>query len=550
MTRFHLIDLLVLVVLVTFASWLMSSTFVYRAGEIQLASKLYSDFGAHLPLIRSFSLGWNWPPEYPFFAGEPIRYHYLFYAFVGLLERAGLRLDWALNLPSIFGLSLLLFMTYQYGKTFFERRWAGLVAVLLFLFNGSLAWVEYFDQQGWSWAALTAIPHQEHFASFGPWSGRLVSAFWNWNILTNQRHLALGYGLILLALFPLVHLYQRKLKSLGEDESLNRWLWSLPIWVIFLTLPLLHQAAFTILAPLTVIWLLLVWPHSRVWLILYLPALWLGVLSFFFFTTARSQPLEVVWGFLAVQPSPQGILQYWWYNLGFYLPLLPPLLWWSVKKRQWWLWTALPFFLLANSLRLSPDMINNHKLITFFLLSLNLTVAGFFLSLWRRRFGKWIVIFLFPLLTFSGWLDLFPILNDSRGVVADYPRSAMTRWIMEQTEPRAQFVTASYFYSPASLAGRFLFLDYGYHAWSMGYDDREKRLLLPQLWSATISLTEWCRMVRAEEIDYFLVGPGERAVEDGRIDITVSRLVSEWRPTFISPDGWRVWRVNELCPRI
>lgn len=146
--RRRTIDYLVLLFAIAFSWWLMSSTFGYEDGRIVIAGKLYSDFGAHMPLIRSFSMGWNIPPEYPFFVGEPIRYHYLFYALVGLLERIGFRLDMALNIPSAFGLSLLLFMIYLYGKTLFGRRAAGIIALFLFLFNGSLAFVEYFNQQG------------------------------------------------------------------------------------------------------------------------------------------------------------------------------------------------------------------------------------------------------------------------------------------------------------------------------------------------------------------------------------------------------------------
>ncbi|HNQ17001.1 MAG TPA: DUF2298 domain-containing protein, partial [Candidatus Woesebacteria bacterium] len=141
----------ILVFCTIFSWWLMSSTFGYRDGSIVIDSKLYSDFGAHLPLIRSFSLGWNFPPQYPFFIGEPIRYHYLFYLLIGLLERSGVRIDLAVNLLSAGGFSLLLFMIYIFAKTLFRSSLAGVLAVILFLFNGSLAWVEFFNQHGWTW---------------------------------------------------------------------------------------------------------------------------------------------------------------------------------------------------------------------------------------------------------------------------------------------------------------------------------------------------------------------------------------------------------------
>ena len=109
-------DWLVSLTIALFSIWLMFSTFAYQAGELMIKTKLWSDFAAHLPLIRSFSFGKNFPPQYPQFASEPIRYHYLFYLLVGLLEKIGFNLAVALNGLSAIGMSLLLIMIYRYAK--------------------------------------------------------------------------------------------------------------------------------------------------------------------------------------------------------------------------------------------------------------------------------------------------------------------------------------------------------------------------------------------------------------------------------------------------
>lgn len=114
-----------------FSLWLMWHTFAYHQGTIYIAAKAWSDFAAHLPLIRSFSWGQNWPPQYPLFPGPFIHYHFLFYALVSLLGKSGLVISWALNLPS-------------------------------------------------------------------------ALVFWGLNIYTNQRHLALAFGLILLILILII----------------------------------------------------------------------------------------------------------------------------------------------------------------------------------------------------------------------------------------------------------------------------------------------------------------------------------------------------------
>lgn len=129
------------IVLFGFSGWLMWHTLSYspQRGAILVSGKYWSDFAAHLPLIRSFSLGQNWPPEYPAYPGEPIRYHFLFFWLVGMLERAGLRLDWALNIPSAVGFFLLLVMIWKLGLAVFKSRMAAALGMLFFLFNGSIS---------------------------------------------------------------------------------------------------------------------------------------------------------------------------------------------------------------------------------------------------------------------------------------------------------------------------------------------------------------------------------------------------------------------------
>jgi hypothetical protein len=57
---------------------LRTFSYDYENSTILIYSMMLSDFAATIPLIRSFSMGDNWPPEYPIFPGSPIRYHYLF----------------------------------------------------------------------------------------------------------------------------------------------------------------------------------------------------------------------------------------------------------------------------------------------------------------------------------------------------------------------------------------------------------------------------------------------------------------------------------------
>src|SRR4030042_4690578 len=92
------IELFILFITFLFSTWLMFATFSYDNGDMKIATKAWSDFANHIPLIRSFSFGNNFPSQFPLFSGPPIKYHFIFYAFAGLLEKLGLTIDYALNI--------------------------------------------------------------------------------------------------------------------------------------------------------------------------------------------------------------------------------------------------------------------------------------------------------------------------------------------------------------------------------------------------------------------------------------------------------------------
>ena len=128
-------ELIIFSISLLFSVWLMFSTFSYQNGEMQIASKAWSDFASHIPLIRSFSLGDNFIPQYPLFSGPPIKYHFLFYAFVGMIEKIGLDIDYALNIPSAIGFSSLILIIYLFSKEIFKSKSVGVISIFLFLFN-------------------------------------------------------------------------------------------------------------------------------------------------------------------------------------------------------------------------------------------------------------------------------------------------------------------------------------------------------------------------------------------------------------------------------
>ncbi len=532
-----------LAVILLFSSWLMYSTFGYQDNSLVLASRLWSDFAAHVPLVRSFSLGDNFPPEYPQFAGMKIRYHYLFYLLAAGLEVLGLNIAQAVNLLSAAGLVLMLWMIYQLGKLLSQKqpparqRAVGILALVLVLFNSSLTFVDFFKSCTGVFNCFWQLVGLKDFVNFGPWGGDVVSAFWNWNIFTNQRHLGLSFGLVLAVVWPLV-------KSVYTDEfelNLKYWLWI--IWGGLILLPFFNQAAYVMSVIFILVWLGLNPKLLKPFANLYFLGLLYSLPSFAYFLGFSSIEFEP--GFLAKNDSIFAIVNYLWHNIGFYCLLLQAVVFYASSKDRKLLAVAGSYFVLANTFRLSPDMINNHKLINLVIIVLALVSAKVLIKwAWKAGFlQKAAVGLVIAVLTLSGLIDAFPIINDRTGRIADYQQTELGRWIVNNTEQDVVFLTTSRLYHPANLAGRKTFLDYGYFAWSLGYPDRERRKVLPQIFTSQTEKETWCQVVSGLGIDYLSVIPSEEIQGD---ELGQSWLVKNQTPIF-SNSQQLIFSVSRVC---
>lgn len=512
MSKRQIFDFGFAVLLFLFATWIMVHTLSYDAKThaILLSSTVWSDFGAHLPLIRSFSWGANWPPESPLFPGEPIRYHFLFYAFVGLLERLGMRIDFAFNIPSIIGLWLLMIMLYITGKVLFRRRLIGILGVLFFLFNGSFSWISYFTKKGWTGESIAHIATNARFPSFGPWDGGLVTAFWNLNIYTNQRHLGLSYGLALLGIYILWTMDTHK-------NIKTRYVLGVCTGTILGILSLTNQAAFAILGMYWG-WIFLTTQAVRLPTI---PAFLISLpwIAFYFFYTQRSSPIVYETGYVIHDSFTwKKFGEFWLYNLGLHLPLIPLGLFFVRWRVKFFIIPTLVLFIAPNLWRFSVDMINNHKFFNFFLIIGSMYSAAVIVKIWDTVLvmsyrlsviPKYIVricnllfigLCIFSL-TFSGIIDFFVIANDQKGPLADRGNNRDIDFFLSKTSADAIVLNSTWFYHPASLAGRKIYAGYAYFTWSYGYDKDAREKVVNAIYNARDKETA-CRLLHLADIDY------------------------------------------------
>ena len=192
------------------ATWMMFATLDYKNGNLLIGTNQWSDYGPNTAIVQSFAFGHNFPAEYPHFAGEPIRYHFLFYFLAGNLEYLGLNLAWSLNIISIITLVSMLALVMALGELLFKSRAVGCLASVLFFFHGTLNLIPFFRSQTSVKGALLAAYHLVSYLSSGyPYRGE-DWGIWTQVVFVNQRHFASSIGIFLIVLFFLFDRYQGK----------------------------------------------------------------------------------------------------------------------------------------------------------------------------------------------------------------------------------------------------------------------------------------------------------------------------------------------------
>ena len=523
-----------------FSSWLMWHTFSYQNNTFYIATKVWSDFAAHLPLIRSFSWGQNFPPQYPLFPGSFIHYHFLFYALVGFLEKFGLTISWALNLPSSLAFWGLILAIYLLAKLLFKNRFVSFLSVILFLFNGSLSFLEFFKLHPISLKTPIEIFRNNIFSSFGPYDGKIVSAFWNLNIYTNQRHLALAFGLILLTLI----LFLKPLKQ-NRKITFRR---AILLGLLIGLMPFLHSAVF-IMALIVFGSLLLLCQNQRKPLFtLLIIAFVLGTPQIFLMQPGGAESnFRFHLGYLAPNHlTPLSFINYWFLNLGLSLFLIPLGFFKANSLAKKVFLAFLPLFLIGNLFQFSPEIAANHKFFNLFLIVGNIFVAYFIYLVWQKKiWGKIMALGLIFFLTLSGIIDFFPIKNDSLFIIDDAPKNPDILWIKENTPPQSIFLNSSYLYNPASLAGRKIFLGWPYFAWSAGYDTQKREDLRKEILNANNkNKNQICQLLKQNNLIFVSLA---KINEDG-----FTPNLAFWQNNFLKvynnpQNGFTVYDVQRSC---
>lgn len=522
-----------------FSTWLMWKTFSYSGGYMIISEKAWSDFASHIPLIRSFSLGDNFPPQYPIFPGEQIRYHFLFYWLVGILEKGGIRIDFSLNILSSLALALLILSIYFLAKVTFTSRAVGFLSVLFFLFNGSFSFLEFFKKYPLSFQTITQITNNQFFPSFGPYDGSIVSAFWNLNIYTNQRHFALPL-FILFASFMWFIYVNKKGRQLP-------WKFVVLLAIYIGLLPFAHSSIY-LMCLVVFSTSLLFYSQNRMRL---LTALLVGILMslprVLFLRESTGYAPQIVVGYLiSDQFTFLYFIKYWFYNVGMVTFLAPIGFLLATRFQRKLLASFFPIFLIGNIIQFSVEMSGNHKFFNVFFIVANIFCAYVLVRLWKIHIvGRFAVVSLSVLLILSGVIDFFAIKNDRVYKIADYPNDSEILWIIKNTQKNSVFLNSSFLYHPASLAGRSVYLGWPYFAWSLGYDTNSRMEIVKKIYTAG-NIHTICDLLESNNIDYLTVSDTTGDTNYPQLDINYFR--NNFKPVWEDLERNRfIFETNSNC---
>jgi hypothetical protein len=533
-------DIIWLAACLVFACWLMFATLGFKDGQFQIAFKAWTDFGANVSLTQSFALGKNFPPQHPFFPGEFIRYHFLFWFQTGNLEFLGLNPVWSINLLSVLSLLGLMVLIATFGEVLFKSRAVGRIGAALFFFSSSLSYLPFLRSQSSIRGALSAIVGATEFLPSGyPFRGEtwgVLSA----NVFAYQRHLISGIGFFFVVLIFAVDEYQRRAAIRKEkliesilpvdDKPASEALppeppgeadptpdtpgfAGLPSWifagVLIGLLPYWNSPTF--IAGLAIFGCLLVLAPLRLWTAsLLVAAIVVGLPQVLMLRSGNTMTYSLFNpGYTLEDVSVWLVVKYLGWTFGVKWILLGVALVFATGFQRKLLLAFTSLVVIVFLFQLSVDVFNNHKLLNIWATCVNVYAAY---ALWQiakqKIIGPILAIVWMIATVFGGVLDLFPLHNDPM-LAVPYKNDRLSEWLLTNTQPSDIFLTHTLLTHPILFTGRKIYLGYTLFAWTAGYNVPDREALYRQMFQET-DPEQLKRLLRDNRIAYVAVDDGVR----------------------------------------
>jgi hypothetical protein len=530
-----------------------------NGNNIQMGFTVFSDYAPNVALIRSFSWFANYPTEYPFYAGEDIKYHFMFMFFTGNMEFLGLPLSFAYNLTSTLSLFSFFIMLSQLALRITGRFASAVLTAIFFTFRSGMAVFLFISEHIKAGDLVQAFLTNENFIGY---TTNESWGLWNYNVYLNQRHL--GFGMII-ATSVIWYFYGYLEEACGSKNAgtsfnminaFTSWIRSFFLtkeaWIpkapdlalvtgIVLGLTSFWNGACVIGSLLILAGFAIFSKNKLDYLILAMVSVLIAELQTKAFIYGSAVSPTFFWGFISEDKSFLGVIGYIAEVAGITILGSVFALLIADRKQRALITSFLLPVVFSFTVSLTPDVTVNHKYIMMAMAYLSIIWADIVVSLFTDSRGhapekgevsaeiehtsedggmpagkehasgygnvpgKVLAVVVSLLLTATGLYDYTIIIrdNDDKHCITVDTTSDLTAYAKENFTNADLILSGPDSVSELTVSGCRLYCGWPYYAWSAGYDT-DARFDLAKLMYTSMSADALLETIKAEGITYVL----------------------------------------------
>jgi hypothetical protein len=552
-------ELILFGLLAAFITYMMFYVFYMKEGILYSGLTVYGDYAPHTAMMRSFSMGNNFPTQYPHYGGADVKYHFMFQFLAGNLEYLGMRMDIAYNIVSLTSLTGFLMLLYQLALRITGKMCCGVLTIFLFFFRSGMAFFRF------AWEHIQAgnlLETLTENVSFIGYTTNENWGLWNFNVYLNQRHLAFGLLMVTLALYLFMDWLETgtmheekgfvwmKERFFSKEGWRSRNLEQALLMGLFLGLCAFWNGA-AVIGGLLILCGFAVFSDGKLdYLIMAAVTIFFSYLQTKIFISGNAMSPQIYLGFLAEDKTVWGVVKYlFWMSGVFFLGLLA--LVWFMRRRERAILLGFIFpTIFAFVLLMTPDINVNHKYIMISYAFLTIFWTWTICNLWtgervnrnvqiaderktedieneikketsqsdvktgrdrkiRKFAGKVLAAILTICLSITGIYDFAVIVkgNGPGRRVAVNMNSDLTCWLAEHLDKNDLLLTPEYSMNEVTMSGVMLYCGWPYYAWSAGYDTNYRAAQAVTIYTTSDSET-LKSTVKQEKITYILFEEG------------------------------------------